>query len=78
MSLLGYSVEELMTHLEGLFKPGMSWANHGAWHIDHIRPRSAFTYSSPTDRDFADCWALSNLQPLWAEENLRKAAKWAC
>jgi len=67
-----------MTHLEGLFKPGMSWANHGAWHIDHIRPRSAFTYSSPTDRDFADCWALSNLQPLWAEENLRKAAKWAC
>ncbi|WP_407309762.1 HNH endonuclease signature motif containing protein [Desulfosporosinus sp. SB140] len=70
--LVGYSLTDLKKHLEGLFKDGMSWNNMGLWHIDHIIPRSAFDFSHPDDPGFKLCWSLSNLQPLWAEENLRK------
>jgi hypothetical protein len=75
--LVGYTADELRTHLESLFLPGMTWANHGEWHIDHKRPIASFTITSADDAAFRDCWALSNLQPLWAEQNLRKWAKWA-
>lgn len=73
-SLVGYTVDDLMAHLERLFAPGMSWDNYGraGWSIDHIVPRVAFSYSSPDDPDFARCWSLDNLQPLWAEDNRRK------
>ena len=70
--LVGYTCEDLMTHLESQFKGGMSWGNKGKWHIDHIIPRSRFNVNSPEDAEFKECWALSNLQPLWAEDNLRK------
>src|SRR3546814_3330220 len=36
--LVGYTVADLMAHLERQFLPGMSWDNRGEWHIDHIRP----------------------------------------
>lgn len=74
-TFVDYSLEELMTHLERQFKPGMSWENKGDWHIDHIIPRSSFEYSSPDDPEFKKCWSLSNLQPLWAIDNIRKNAK---
>jgi len=70
--LVGYSVEDLMKHLENLFSEGMSWDNYGKWHIDHIMPVSSFSFSSKNDPEFKKCWALSNLQPLWAIDNLRK------
>ena len=73
--LLGYSVEDLMAHLEKQFKPGMSWDNYGEWHIDHIIPKVAFNVSSYDDFDFKRCWALKNLQPLWARENHMKRDK---
>lgn len=74
---LGYSPEELMAHLEKQFLPGMSWENYGkdGWHIDHIIPLSVFNYHTIEDIDFRRCWALSNLQPLWAADNLKKNAK---
>ncbi len=50
----------------------MSFENYGEWHIDHVVPASNFSYDSFEDKEFKDCWALSNLQPLWAEENLKK------
>lgn len=71
-SLVGYSLKQLMKHIEKRFAPGMSWDNFGEWHIDHIIPKSLFNYSSVEDIDFKRCWALKNLQPLWAEENIRK------
>lgn len=70
---VGYNVYDLKKHLEDLFKEGMNWSNYGKWHIDHIRPVASFKYSSCDDDEFKECWGINNLQPLWAEENLRKS-----
>lgn len=73
--LLGCSWEELMTHLESQFQEGMSWENRGDWHIDHIIPLA----SAETEEDMAALCHYTNLQPLWAEDNLSKGARldWA-
>jgi hypothetical protein len=73
--LLGYTPEQLKRNLEKKFLPGMSWDNYGKWHIDHIIPRAAFNITSFNDIDFKRCWALSNLQPLWAMDNYTKRDK---
>lgn len=73
--LVDYNLEDLKKHLEKHFKAGMTWENYGSWHIDHKIPISAFVFDSSNDRGFKKCWALSNLQPLWAKENLKKANK---
>ncbi|KVU21222.1 hypothetical protein WK62_19750 [Burkholderia ubonensis] len=46
----------------------------GEIHIDHRRPQSSFDLND-ADQVRA-CWALSNLQPLWARDNLTKGARW--
>lgn len=73
--LVGYTVDQLKTHLEKKFTDGMSWNNIGKWHIDHIIPISAFNFEKPEDIDFKKCWALSNLQPMWAKNNIKKFNK---
>jgi len=73
--VLGYSITQLMLHLENKFTKGMTWDNYGEWHIDHIIPISNFDYSTVNDIDFKKCWELSNLQPLWACDNLTKSNK---
>ncbi|HPG52320.1 MAG TPA: hypothetical protein PLL11_17220 [Spirochaetota bacterium] len=50
----------------------MTWENISKWHIDHIIPVSAFNFNSPDDIDFKRCFALNNLRPLWAVENIKK------
>jgi hypothetical protein len=72
---LPYSILELKEHIEGLFTEGMTWDNYGEWHIDHIYPQSLLPFSSLEDHNFQKCWKLSNLQPLWAYENLQKSNK---
>lgn len=72
---LDYTVEQLKEHLEARFTDGMSWDNRGKWHIDHIMPLASFKFDSPQDQEFKEAWALSNLQPLWALDNIRKGAK---
>ena len=73
--LIPYTIEKLKKHLEKLFQPGMSWDNYGSeWHVDHKIPLSVFNYTKPEHRDFNKAWALTNLQPLWAEDNLKKNA----
>lgn len=74
-SIVGYSLKKLKTHLEKQFKPGMTWNNYGEWHVDHIIPKSVFNYEKTEDIDFGKCWALKNLQPLWAKDNLSKNNK---
>lgn len=73
--MVGYTLQNLKEHLESQFKPGMGWHNHGKWHIDHIIPRSLWQYENSRDREFKQCWALANLQPLWAKENIQKSNK---
>lgn len=75
-TLVGYTLDDLMRHLESQFLLGMTWERYGEFHIDHIRPIASFNFTSPDDLEFRQCWALSNLQPLWAEDNMRKGAKW--
>jgi hypothetical protein len=73
--LVGYSKEMLKVHLEKQFTKGMCWENMGEWHIDHIVPLSSFNFSTPEDPDFRRAWALTNLRPLWASENIAKHAR---
>lgn len=71
IDLLGYSPLELKMHIESKFKEGMTWDNFGKWHIDHIIPISVA-------QDLEQALFLSkleNLQPLWADENLKKSNK---
>lgn len=75
-TLVGYTLNELIIHLEFLFDENMSWSNYGSyWWIDHIKPKSLFNYDKPEDPEFKQCWALNNLQPLEAITNLRKGNK---
>lgn len=82
---LPHTIEELKIHLENLFEPWMNWQNNGKyivsewndddqstwmWQLDHIVPHSTFSYSSMEDQEFRDCWALSNLRPLSAKQNI--------
>lgn len=69
--VLGYSHKDLKDHIESQFKDGMTWNNYGEWHIDHIVPIS----SAKTLAEGIELSQLSNLQPLWAEENLSKGSK---
>jgi hypothetical protein len=74
-SFLPYSVNDLVKHLENLFQEGMTWKNYGKWHIDHKIPDCKFDYKFVSDKEFQECWALKNLQPLWAKENIKKGGK---
>lgn len=76
--LAGYTCDDLMMHLERQFTPGMSWGNFGDWHIDHRQPLASFTFQSADDPEFAAAWAISNLQPLWASENMSKKDRLTC
>lgn len=75
IELLGCSIEIAKKHIESKFKIGMSWKNwnHKTWHIDHIKPLASFDLTKPEEQKKA--FHFSNLQPLWAEENLKKGAK---
>lgn len=68
--LIGCTPCELRVHLERQFLPGMTWTNHGQWHIDHILPCAQFDLTDAEAR--RRCFHFSNLQPLWATDNIRK------
>lgn len=82
---LPYSIQDLRFHLENQFEEWMNWENYGTykreiwddndtstwtWQIDHIVPHSNFKYSSMQDKEFTECWALTNLRPLSSKQNL--------
>jgi hypothetical protein len=69
--MLGCSWEHLKYHLESKFKNGMTWENRSKWHIDHIVPIS----SAKSEEEISILCHYTNLQPLWAEDNLRKGNK---
>lgn len=74
-ALLGYSRSELVAHIEKQFTRGMTWENFGEWHLDHITPLSSFVVSDENDPLLKAAWCLSNLRPLWAQENMEKSNK---
>lgn len=71
--LLGANIEIVKSHIESLFKEGMNWKNHGTygWHIDHKIPLA----TASNEEDIYKLFHYTNLQPLWAYENLSKGAK---
>lgn len=73
--ILKYTPEELIVHLENQFTEGMTWDNYGQWHVDHILPISLHNINEIGDNEFMKCWSLSNLQPLWGDENIKKSNK---
>lgn len=72
---LGCSVSELKTYLESKFLPGMAWDNHTqfGWHIDHIIPLSSFNLTNR--EELLKACHYTNLQPMWAQDNLSKSNK---
>lgn len=72
---LGCSIPALKAYLESKFQPGMSWSNYGryGWHIDHIRPLILFDLSDRSQ--LLQACNYTNLQPLWAQDNLKKGRK---
>lgn len=73
--LIGCTIEIFINHIESLFTEGMTWDKFGfkGIHIDHIKPCSAFDLSDPEQQK--ECFYYTNLQPLWAEDNLSKSTK---
>lgn len=72
-SELGYKETDLIRHIESKFLDGMTWDNYGEWHIDHIKPIKMFFDEGVTCIKTIN--ALSNLQPLWAVDNLSKGCR---
>jgi len=73
-NLIGCSPSQLKSYLESLFQEGMSWDNYGVygWHIDHIIPCASFDLTNPEQQ--RKCFHYTNLQPLWAVDNLKKGS----
>ncbi len=70
---VGCTYKELLDHLESQFEEGMTWENQGEWHIDHFKAQSRF---DPTIEEEAfKCWHYTNLQPMWAEINIKHSDK---
>ena len=82
---ISYTMKELKTYIDSQFEDWMSWDNWGVydaktwddndsttwtWQIDHIIPHSSFNYSSMEDDEFKKCWALDNLRPYSAKQNI--------
>lgn len=75
LDLLGCSLDYFMKFIERKFKSGMSWANYSlkTWHIDHRLPCSSFNMNDEWEQRW--CFHYSNLQPMFAKENIAKSNK---
>ena len=91
LKYLPYTIKELIIYLESLFEPWMNWDNYGVyrindwndedqstwkWQIDHIVPQSDLPYISMEDNNFKKCWALDNLRPLSAKQNVKDGVRY--
>lgn len=70
-SYLGTTWDKAKQHIESQFTDGMTWGNYGEWHIDHIKPLA----NAKTEVDVIRLSHYTNLQPLWAKDNMKKGAR---
>jgi hypothetical protein len=77
INFLQYTLKSLRDHIEKQFEDWMTWDNWGMldasswkWNLDHIIPQSDLPYTSMTDENFKKCWALENLRPYSAKQNI--------
>jgi len=70
-SYIGCDLNQLKIYIERQFQEGMTWENYGEWHIDHIIPLD----SANTVEKIYNLCHYRNLQPLWAEDNIKKSNK---
>jgi len=76
--LVGYTLQDLINHLTPLFTDSMAWENYGSiWHVDHVTPKSWFKYESTSDPKFKECWSLTNLQPKFKIDNIKKGNRFS-
>ena len=68
--ILGADYETIKYYMENKFNDGMNWGNHGKWHIDHITP-----LASAKKNELIKLCHYTNLQPLWAKDNMIKSEK---
>ena len=74
--LVGYTIQDLIVHLEKQFDEKMNWGNYGSyWVIDHILPITLFKFDSSNDPQFKQCWDLKNLRPLEKIANIKKGKR---
>jgi hypothetical protein len=74
MELVGCNIDYLWNHLIAQFTEGMKVENYGEWHVDHVRPCASFDLEDEEQQ--RECFHYSNLQPLWAEDNLSKGDRY--
>lgn len=74
MELIGCDIDYLWKHLIAQFTEGMKVENYGEWHMDHIKPCASFNLEDEEQQ--RECFHYSNLQPLWAEDNLSKGDRY--
>ncbi len=74
VELIGCSWAFLKSYIEGQFSEGMSWRNRNLWHIDHVKPCAKFDLTDPEQQK--ECFRFTNLQPLWAADNMAKGARY--
>lgn len=70
--MIGVDLTSFKSYMESKFQEGMTWGNYGQWHVDHIKPLSLAT----TEQEIIELNHYTNLQPLWADENLKKSNKY--
>jgi hypothetical protein len=73
LTLIGCTARELCAYLESRFLQGMTWGNRRLWHIDHVRPCASFDLTDLEQQKV--CFHYTNLQPLWAADNIRKGGR---
>tara|TARA_R110000824_G_scaffold139589_1_gene304803 strand:+ start:74 stop:883 length:810 start_codon:yes stop_codon:yes gene_type:complete len=82
LEYIGIDLEKLWEHFKSKFTDGMTRENYGGWHVDHIRPLCSFDFdlyeegSEEYENLLHQAWHYTNLQPLWAKDNLSKHSKW--
>lgn len=70
---IGCNIDFFRNWISSQFQEGMSWENHGQWHLDHVKPCSSFDLSNCDEIQRCFCW--KNMQPLWASDNLTKSGR---